>query len=367
VPSQSESEKVTALVVDDEEPLRNALGHYLRHRGFDVRLADGGETALAELRKGGVALMLLDIRMPGVSGVDIVPEALDLDPDLAILMLTAVTDATTAAICMQRGAYDYLTKPIELNDLGAAVDRAVRRRDTQIQNRNISTWLKEEVSRQTEELRQKQQRLEQVTVATLEALINALEAKSEYLSGHSARIAAYAASMAHEMGLAEDQIELIRIAGRLHDLGKIGVREAVLDKRGPLTPDEFAHVKRHVVIGPQILAPLSHLGPIVDLVRSHHEHWDGSGYPDGLAGEDIPLGARIIGAAEVYDALTATRPYQDRMTPEMAIERMRGLAGSVVDPKVMEAFAASVGRRQVLVFLDGRDLGPHDPPAPTTS
>lgn len=350
-PATPPAEPVTALVVDDEEALRSALGQFLRYRGFAVRAAENGEGALEQLRQGGVALMLLDVRMPGLSGVDVVPEALDLDPDVAIIMLTAVSDATTAALCMQRGAFDYLTKPIELTDLGAAIDRALRRRDTQIQNRGITAWLKEEVSRQTEELRVKQLRLEQVTTATLEALINALEAKSEYLSGHSARVAAYAANIAHEMGLADEQVELVRVAGRLHDLGKIGVREAVLEKRGPLTPEEYGHVKQHVVTGAQILAPLRHLGPVVEYVRSHHEHWDGSGYPDGQTGEQIPLGGRIICAAEIYDALTSARPYQEKLGPEAAVDRMRMLAGSVIDPGVMEAFAAAVGRRQMLVFL----------------
>jgi cyclic di-GMP phosphodiesterase len=346
-----ESRPVRVLVVDDEEPLRNALAQYFRHRRFEVATAGSGSDALKHLRETGADLMLLDIRMPGVSGIDVVPDALDADPDLAIVMLSAVADATSAAICMQRGAYDYLTKPIELTDLGAAVDRALRRRDTMIQSRGISNWLKEEVERRTEELERERRKLQELSVATLEALINALEAKNEFLSGHSARIAAFSASIAHEMKLGDDEVELVRMAGRLHDLGKIGIRESVLDKHGPLTPEEYEHVKQHVLIGSQILAPLTHLGPVVDYVRLHHEHWDGSGYPESLAGKDIPLGARIIGAAEVYDALTTSRPYQERLTPDQAVERMRALSGTIVDPTVMEALAASVARRQTLVFL----------------
>ncbi len=141
------------------------------------------------------------------------------------------------------------------------------------------------------------------------------------------------------------------MAGRLHDLGKIGVREAVLNKKGPLTREEYEHVKEHVVIGSQILAPLQHLGPIVGLVRSHHEHWDGSGYPDGLTGDDIPLGGRILCAAEIYDALTTSRPYQEKVSPEDATNRMRSLVGTVIDPRIMEAVAAAISRRKTLVFL----------------
>ncbi len=131
----------------------------------------------------------------------------------------------------------------------------------------------------------------------------------------------------------------------------------MVNKEGPLTPDEFEHVKQHVIIGAQILAPLAHLGYIVAMVKSHHERWDGTGYPDGLRGEEVPLGGRIIGAAEVYDALTTARPYQEKMTPEQAVERMADLSGTVLDPKVYDALVRIVGRRQTLVFLD-EDVGP---------
>jgi putative nucleotidyltransferase with HDIG domain len=152
--------------------------------------------------------------------------------------------------------------------------------------------------------------------------------------------------------MAEEDVELVRVAGRLHDIGKIGTREAVLNKQGALTPDEFEHVKQHVVIGSQILAPLGHLGDIIPAVRHHHERWDGTGYPDGLRGQEIPMGARIIGAAEVFDALSTSRAYQEKLSPENAIERIADLAGTVLDPKVYEAMASVVARRRTLVFLD---------------
>lgn len=340
------------LVVDDEEPLRTALARFLERRGYETLTAGSGPDALEIIKSHNPSLMLLDIRMPGMSGIDVVPEALGLDPDLAIVMLSALADATSAAVCMQRGAMDYLTKPIELSDLDRAVGRALKRRDTLFQEREIASWLKEEVSRRTAEVERARRRQEEVTVATLEALVNALEAKNAFLAGHSARVAAGAATIASTLQLSDDDIEHVRVAGRLHDLGMIGIREAVLNKEGPLTDDEYEHIKEHVIIGSRILAPLAHLGRVVDYVRSHHERWDGTGYPDGLTGEMIPIGARVIGAAEVYDALTTSRPYQEKLAPEEAVDRMNLLSGKVLDPTVMEALRTAVGTRQTLVFLD---------------
>ena len=221
-----------------------------------------------------------------------------------------------------------------------------------MESQQINHWLKEEVAIRTAELRMERANLERISVATLEALVNALEAKDPYLRGHSARVANLAATVAAEMSLSEEDVELVRTAGRLHDIGKIGVREEILSKQGPLTDEEFEHVKNHTVTGSQILAPLSHLKHIIDVVRSHHERWDGKGYPDGLASESIPIGARIIGAVEIYDALTTSRPYQEKMVPELAIERLRDLVGTVLDPRVHRALQAVVGRREALIFLD---------------
>jgi putative two-component system response regulator len=348
---------VTVLVVDDEEPIRNALRKFLKQQQFDVYVASSADEALQQLRLHKVALMLSDIRMPGTSGVDLVPQALEIEPDLAILMLTAVNDATSAALCMQRGAMDYLTKPIELADLGRAVQRAIKRREMLLENRHLNQWLKEEVTTRTAELHRQQHRMERISTATLEALVNALEAKDPYLRGHSARVADLSANIATELGMNEEEVDRVRMAGRLHDLGKIGTRDAVVNKEGPLTPEEFEHVKQHVIIGAQILAPLVHLGDIVSMVKSHHERWDGTGYPDGLRAEEIPRGGRIIAAAEVYDALTTSRPYQEKMTPEQAAERMADLSGTVLDATVYDALLRIVGRRQTLVFLDD-DPGP---------
>jgi putative nucleotidyltransferase with HDIG domain len=343
---------VTLLVVDDEEAIRNAMRKYLTQQGYEVAVAATGEEALDVLRRQKITGILLDVNLPGTNGIDLVPQIMELEPTVALLMLTAVNDATSAALCMQRGALDYLLKPIDLAHLGRAISRALERRHTLLEGQQINQWLKEEVALRVAERRLEQATQERISVATLEALVNALEAKDPYLRGHSARVADLSASVAAHLGCPDEEIEAVRTAGRLHDIGKIGIREEILNKHGPLSDEEYEHVKQHVLVGCQILAPLVHLGDVIDLVRSHHERWDGFGYPDRLAGDAIPFGARIIGAVEIYDALTTSRPYQEKMEAHFAVERLRDLIGTVIDPDVHRALETVVGRRQVLTFVD---------------
>ena len=350
--ADSESTVTTTLVVDDDESLRLLIVRFLTSIGHEVALAGSAAEALREARRRKLSCALVDIRLPDASGLDLVPSLLEIEPHAAILMLTGVDDAKTAALCMQRGAMDYLVKPVELHDLERAISRALARRREIIEQAETQAWLKHEIVQRGAELHRERGNLERISVATLEALVNALEAKDPFLRGHSARVADFAAMVAAELGMSDAQIDQIRTAGRLHDIGKIGIRESVLNKRGPLTPDEFNHVKTHVVVGAQILAPLTHLREVVSFVRSHHERVDGTGYPDGLSLDAIPVGARIIAAAEVYDALTTARPYQEKMTPAEAVSRMRDLVGTVIEADIHRALEAVVVQNKALVFLD---------------
>ena len=343
---------VSLLVVDDEEAIRKSIRKYLLLQGYEVATAATGEEALALLGRQKMAAMLLDVNLPGINGVELVLRVLELEPDLAVLMLTAVNDATSAALCTQRGALDYLVKPVDLAHVGRAIEAALQKRRALMESRQVNRWLKEEVALRVAEQRLEQANQERISVATLDALVNALEAKDPYLRGHSARVADLSASVAAQLGCDDELIEAVRTAGRLHDIGKIGIREEILNKQGPLTDEEYEHVKQHVLVGSQILAPLVHLQEVITYVRSHHERWDGFGYPDRLAGESIPLGGRIIAAVEIYDALTTSRPYQEKMPAEVAVERMRDLVGSALDPSVHRALEAVVHQRLALVFLD---------------
>ena len=340
----SDARNARILVVDDEETIREAIAKFLRSRGFDVQTVDSGPGALEALGRQRFTLMLCDVRMPHMTGVELVPKALRADADLAIVMLTAVNDAPTATEALSHGAMDYLMKPIELEDLHQAVERALHKRALTIEQRNVERLIREEVALRTAELEREKAALRELTVNIAETLINAMEVKDIYLRGHSARVADLAASVAGELRLDEDAVEHVRVAGRLHDVGKIGIRESVLNKPGKLTPEEFEHVKTHVQISMEILAPLKHLGVALQYIQDHHEHWDGGGYPRGLKGEAITIGGRILAACDAFDALTSKRAYRDSLSPEEALRIIEEDEG-LLEPSVFAALKQVVGRR----------------------
>ena len=333
------------LIVDDEETIRLALRKFLRSRGYEVEIAGSGEQAMQILDNGSFSLMLCDVRMPGMTGVQLVPLAREKDQDLAIIMLTAVNDAATATEVLSAGASDYLMKPVELADLQQAVDRALVKRTELIEMRRLDMLIREEVALRTAELEAEKESLRLMSVSIAETLINAMEAKDLYLRGHSQRVAELAGQLAEELGLDPTTSEDLRVAGRLHDVGKIGIREAILNKPDRLTPEEFEHVKQHVQIGLGILAPLFHIKKPLQYVEHHHERWDGAGYPLGLAGEAIPMGARILCAADTFDALTSKRAYREPLEPLAALEHLRVDAGKQFDPCVYDALVSVVKKR----------------------
>ena len=335
------------LVVDDEPSIRLALSKFLRSRGYTVDVAESGTAALALLEKERVALMVCDLRMPGISGVDVVSRALELDADLAAIMLTAVNDAASATEALSRGALDYLTKPVELTDLQAAVERALTRRLQNMERRAIDRLIRSEVAIRTQQLEREKAALRDLTVSVAETLVNAMEAKDLYLRGHSLRVADLGAAIAAELGERDLIVEQVHTAGRLHDIGKIGISEAILNKNGPLTVEEYTHIKDHVRIGLEILQPLQHLGEALDYIRDHHEQWDGSGYPHGRSGLDISIGGRILTAADSFDALTSKRAYRDPMATEHTLAYLGTQVGGLLEPRIYAALSAVIRRGDV--------------------
>jgi putative two-component system response regulator len=340
------------LLVDDEELIRSAIAKFLRSKGYEVTTCDSGPAALDALEREKHVLMLADVRMPGMTGLALVPAALAVDPEIAVMMLTAVNDAPTATEALAHGAMDYLMKPIELTDLAAAVERVLHKRDLAIEQRKVERLIREEVAAQTEELNRERAMLNTVLVDVVRALVTAQEAKDSFLRGHSDRVADLSASIASALGLSDDTVEDLRTAGRLMDVGKIGIRESVLNKPGALTPEEFDHVKTHVVIGLEILSTIKPIAHLLPAIQDHHEHWDGKGYPRGLKGDDISLGGRILHAADAYDALTSHRAWRDPLSPSEAVKFLEERSGALLDPAVFAALKNVVTRRKTLSFLD---------------
>jgi putative nucleotidyltransferase with HDIG domain len=339
------------LVVDQDAAVRRDVETHLTHRGYEVLTAASGEEALGILARQKIVGMVADGRLSGTPEGELISRALTRDPNLAILVSSSDCTVEDAVHYLQYGAMDYLPKPLDPAQLEAALQRALRRRSELVRDRGMTRLLKEEVVNLGAELARERAKVKGLSIATLEALVAVVEARDPWFAGHSLRVAQLAASIAAKTGRSDEEVELVRQAGLLHDIGMIAVPEGLLSKEGPLTPAEFDEMKRHTVVGSQILAPLPNLGGLAAFVRGHHERWDGKGYPDGLSGEAIPWGARLIAAAEVYDALATARPYREQLTPELAVERMHDLIGSVLAPEVHQALAAVVESGAALIFV----------------
>jgi len=325
---------VRCLVVDDEPRIRQALVRLLENVGYQCGQAESGLAALEALEREPVTVVLSDVRMPDVDGVALLHEIRRRWPEVAVLMLTAVAEVETAVACLQAGAYDYIPKPFQAEEVRARVSQAVEKRRLILENRKYQERLADMVDQQA-------LRIEELFLEGVQTVAHALEAKDAYTQGHSARVAAYAGRIAAVMGLPDADIQLIELGAELHDIGKIGVREEVLHKTSPLTGDEYQHIMQHTVIGARILEPLLKNAPqILSVVRSHHERLDGSGLPDGLKGDQIPLHARVVSVADGFDAMTTGRPYRPARTVSEALDEVRRGAGSQWDGHAVDAFLA---------------------------
>ena len=322
--------KQNILIIDDEAPIRRLIRQKLTAEGYSCDEAESAQQALKKLDRG-VALVLLDIKMPGKSGTDVLPEIRSVSPDTVVIMTTAVTDLKIALDCIRHGAYDYLPKPFNLDGLVLTVGHALERKRLELENQDYQLHLEQKVAEQAKKIRA--DFLNAVT-----ALAYALEAKDRYTSGHSQRVSQIALAIAHEMNEPSEAIEKIRLAGLIHDIGKIGISDILLNKPGKLNDDEYGYIKGHCEVGERILAPIVADIDILITVRNHHEHYNGGGYPDGLAGQQIPLGSRILMVADTFDAMTSERPYRRALSAETACAEIKRCIESQFDPEVVEAF-----------------------------
>ena len=333
------------LVVDDEPRLRQVLVHLMRNEGFTCLEAGNGEEALALLEQQPVTLVMSDLRMPKMDGLELLRRVRGRWPDTAVVMITAVADVEVAVSCLAIGAMDYLTKPFHLEEVRARVAQALEKRRLVMENRGYQESLQEKVAVQA-------RRLEELFLASIQSLAEALEVKDPYTRGHSIRVSHYSMVIARELGLEGELLRHIELGGHVHDIGKIGVREDVLNKPGKLTDAEYEHIMTHPVVGWRILAPLLGETPVaLNIVRSHHERYDGRGVPDRLAGEQIPFEARIAAVADSFDAMTSDRPYRpEGMSLDASVAELVRCSGTQFDPQIVAAMVAAVeGGRVSLV------------------
>lgn len=337
--------KLTCLIVDDEPQLRRVLVRLMESDGFACLEAASGSEALDILQQCEMTLMLTDLRMPKMDGITLLRETSTRHPQMAVVMITAVADVDVAVSCLAVGAMDYLTKPFNIEEVRARVRQVLEKRRLVLDNRAYQEQLEQRVRAQAH-------RLEELFLGTMQAFAAALEVKDPYTRGHSIRVSQYSVAIARAMQLDVETVRQIEIGGHLHDIGKIGVREAVLNKPGPLTDEEYEHIMTHPVVGWRILSPLlSEVPRALRIVRSHHERFDGRGIPDGLAGQEIPLEARIAGVADAFDAMTSGRAYRQggRMTIAAAIQEVERCCGTQFDPGAVAAFLQAIAEGTIAV------------------
>ncbi len=348
MPHAEEAKPVVAgsancLIVDDEPSVRRSLSRMLQAQGFHCLEACSGRQGLEVLnRTGEIPLIISDMRMPELDGMGFLEQVRQRFPDSSVIMLSGISETTTAVDCLHLGAADFLLKPISLGELQARVARALEKRALVLQNRFYQEHLERQVQEQAT-------RIQELFLQGVQMLARALEAKDAYTRGHSIRVSQYAVATAARLGFAGPGLDGIRLGGELHDIGKIGTRESVLHKPSCLTPEEFKQITEHPVLGERMLSPLAHESPdVLRIVRSHHERLDGRGFPDGLRGERIPIEARIVAVADSFDAMTTRRPYREARPPDDALRELRRVAGTQLDPQAVEAFVAA--------FPDPREL-----------
>ena len=334
------------LVIDDEEVICNLIKDALSEKDYSVVFASSANKGLELARLNTFDTIFVDLRMPEIDGLEVLKQLKRITPDNVVVMVTGYPSFETVRDAIRGGAFDYITKPFDLEALLFTAKRAVAFRKLNQENQRLVEQVKQEnillekkVQERTKDLRNMYRKLQTTFMSTVKALAKALDARDHYTHSHSENVAKYAVIIAKEMDIQPKEIDEIRNACELHDLGKIGIHDYILTKPGKLTPEEWEEIKLHSLKSVEILKPLDFLEGVIDLIRQHHERWDGKGYPDGLKGDAIKLGARIMSVADTYDAMTSKRPYREKpFSKQEAIEEITRKSGSQFDPEVVKVF-----------------------------
>lgn len=322
------------FLVDDDEDVLESLSRALTGAGYRVRSFSAPDEALSALHREPPKVLVTDKIMPEMDGLELAERALKVDPLIRVIVITGEGDETAAQAALRVGAEDYVTKPVDLKELSRAVHQAFMGRARSEYETSTRIWLQEEVEHRMEEIRE-------LTLGTLTTLLNTLEARSPHFKGHSQAVADCAEGIARELGLPADEVDAVRTAGLLHDIGMIAVPDHVWDKPGDLTPEELEAIRAHCRRGAEIIEPLLHLRSSARYILEHHERLDGSGYPEGLRGDEISVGGQIVGLAETWTAMTEDRSFRDRMSEADALSTLVGAADLWYSSRLIEALRVS--------------------------
>jgi putative two-component system response regulator len=321
----------TITIVDDEPTMQDVLVRAVRSWGYPCQTADDAEQALQLLRIRPTPLVVTDLRMPGQGGVWLVRKIHENWPQVGIVVVTAGADSDAAMDCLNAGADRYFLKPLRLDEFRHALETILHTVELEQERERYRCRLEQR-------LHEQMRRVRRTFLSGIDSLIRTLEARHPYTKGHSLRVRHYALRLAWALDLDRRQRRHLSLIGKLHDIGKVGVPEDILNKSGPLTPSEREVIREHPVTAERILSPIIRRPEILAAIRGHHERMDGKGYPDGLRGEEIPLFSRVIAIADAFDAMTSSRAYRHAMTPLEALQLLREGAGRQFDPELVQAF-----------------------------
>jgi response regulator RpfG family c-di-GMP phosphodiesterase len=353
------------LIVDDEPAVCGLLKEALSFEGYDCQTRSNGKEALEALRLQPFDVVLTDLNMPGMSGLELLDAGRAMSPHSTFVMATAESDVRVGIQAMKQGAADYLVKPLQIESVRSSVERALKSKRLEIDIERHNRELERLVEERTRQLYSAVERVEQTYDETLEVLGAALDARDDETAGHAVRVTRYCLEIARAMGCTEDQLNQIARGSYLHDVGKIGIPDAILLKQGKLSVQERSVMQAHVQIGYDLVSRAAFMSNAAEIVLAHHERYDGTGYPRGLKTEDIPLGARIFAVADTLDAMTSDRPYRRAFPFSVARAEIENQATHQFDPRVVQAFLSipqSVWediRREVAAL---RGKGVHDVP-----
>lgn len=319
------------LIVDDDKSIREILADYLSILGYKTFQAENGAKAINILSRENISCALVDMMMPVMSGIELIDHINKNFSLIPFIVISGITEIDIVKSALRKGAYDYLIKPIDIVELDITVKRAIEREKLIIENIEYKENLEMRVNEQTKYIKK-------MVIKSINAMITTLEARDKYTKGHSKRVSYYSVSLGKGLNLNKNTIEKLRIASLLHDIGKIGVRDDILSKKGPLSASEMYIIQKHPVIGEKILKHFIDNKNILMGVKHHHEHYNGNGYPDGLKNDDIPYFSRIINICDSFDAMTSDRPYRKSFIIDKALKDIYNKKCIQYDPYIADIF-----------------------------